>query len=288
MNYFKLRVMVRQFYDVQKLRIQYDLRLQDLVRNGRLEKAQAERMYKVSLDHMKGAEKAINRQVKYEIREHPVWLWSKRVNGIGPTLAGALIAEIGADKQARLKLDGNELTGWVTHPERTPKIPKDPEKKLTPTQVIKKIYLEEPERLEIMEVRNGIECFENAGKLFAYSGLHVVENEEGKFVAPRRKKGEQSNWNPFLRTLAYKISDSFVKCGKCFRKVYDEAKEFYLSQGITNNHAHMRAKRKASKLWFSLAWHVWRESEGLPVRVPYCIEKQGHTTIIHPEDMTDK
>lgn len=57
--------------------------------------------------------------------------------------------------------------------------------------------------------------------LWKYVGMHVEEGE-----APTRKKGEKLSFNSKLRTLCYKISDSFVKQRTPFyRDIYDKEKE---------------------------------------------------------------
>lgn len=57
--------------------------------------------------------------------------------------------------------------------------------------------------------------------LWKYTGMHVENGE-----APVRKKGEKLSFNSKLRTLCYKISDSFVKQRTPFyRDIYDKEKE---------------------------------------------------------------
>ncbi len=53
-------------------------------------------------------------------------------------------------------------------------------------------------------------------------------------------------------------------------------------------HLDMMAIRKMIKLFLACLWLVWREKEGLPVREPYAIEKQGHTRMISPWEMVDR
>jgi len=53
-------------------------------------------------------------------------------------------------------------------------------------------------------------------------------------------------------------------------------------------HLDAMALRKMTKLFLSCLWLVWREAEGLPIRQPYSIERQGHTSIISPWEMTDR
>jgi hypothetical protein len=43
-----------------------------------------------------------------------------------------------------------------------------------------------------------------------------------------------------------------------------------------------------TKLFLACFWLVWREAEDLPKRVPYPIERQGHTSLISLWEMVDR
>ena len=121
--------------------------------------------------------------------------------------------------------------------------------------------------------------FDNVAKLWAYAGLHVIDG-----AAARRKKGEKANWNSRLKTLCWKIGESFVKTKGGYRGEYDKAKAYYqqVHSDYTKGHIHAMAKRKAVKLFLSHYWHVKRELAGLSTQAPYAIAKLGHTTYIEP------
>ena len=53
-------------------------------------------------------------------------------------------------------------------------------------------------------------------------------------------------------------------------------------------HLDAMAVRKMIKLFLACLWLAWREAEGLPTRIPYAIEKKGHSTIISPWEMVDR
>ena len=59
-----------------------------------------------------------------------------------------------------------------------------------------------------------IERFDNISKLHAYAGQHVVNGK-----APKRTKGEKSNWNSKFRTHLWKVGQTFMRS--------DESKSFY-------------------------------------------------------------
>jgi len=58
--------------------------------------------------------------------------------------------------------------------------------------------------------------FSNISKLWHYCGQHVVDGE-----APSRQRGAKVDWNPFMRTLCWKLGESFVKTKGFYRSAYD-------------------------------------------------------------------
>ncbi len=66
-----------------------------------------------------------------------------------------------------------------------------------------------------------INKFERVSSLWHYCGMHVNNG-----VAPKRTKGNKIDWNPQLRMICYKISDSFIKKRTPkYREIYDKEKE---------------------------------------------------------------
>ena len=60
----------------------------------------------------------------------------------------------------------------------------------------------------------------NPAKLWAYCGYHVIDG-----AAPRRRKGEQANWNTNAKTLCYLIAEANIKNrSSAYRHVYDAAR----------------------------------------------------------------
>lgn len=148
--------------------------------------------------------------------------------------------------------------------------------------------------------------FETISKLWAYAGLAVNE-ETGHAV--RRKKGQKTNWNPRLKSLCWKIGESFVKCGKGYRELYEQFRAEYDRKWITSEdcgskgcankgkiiksgpnkgkhhcqkgHRYAAAKRKAVKVFLAHLYKKWYELEGKKPRKPYIIAMDNnHTTEI--------
>ena len=112
---------------------------------------------------------------------------------------------------------------------------------------------------------------DHASSVWKYAGLAPGQ---------KRQKGKKLDYNPFLKTICWKIGESFVKTNGEYRGIYDTSKEFYqkkfpkeIKEGkrtlYTKGHIHAMAKRRAVKLFLSNFWAQWREMEGLPVSVPF-------------------
>jgi hypothetical protein len=127
----------------------------------------------------------------------------------------------------------------------------------------------------------------------------------------RKVKGIKLPYNARLKTLCWKLGESFVKVsgkegatyGKLYaeykaeelaknarganassarnelakKKIRDGATKRLLESGkLTDGHVHARAKRRAVKLFLSHYWTIGREARGLPVRAPYATQILGH------------
>ena len=130
----------------------------------------------------------------------------------------------------------------------------------------------------------------------------------------RRQKGTKIPYNARLKTLCWKISESFVKVsgkkdafyGQLYLQfkaqeiqrndggLYQEAakrelekKKFKAEDSVTKKrllagmlsdaHLHARAKRRTVKIFLSEYWVEGRKGKGLPVTDPYVIQIMRHT-----------
>jgi len=262
----ELKLLVGTYYALQKERIQTVLRIKALERSG-IAKSRAEDLHEHMDKELLRIEKWIAGKIEDRLKGNDIYnAWLKHVPGVGPILAAGLISVI------------------------------DP----------------------ISEV-------EKPSSLWKYAGQDVVDGK-----APKRVRGQKVTWNPFFRTLCWKLGDSFVKAGGYYRKVYDKARAkedskapfkvpiehvqgYLLAENVgnikkgemigreniskfrkqakgreevlvtlTDLHKYNRAKRKAVKLFIAHLWAIWRDLDGLSVRVPYVVEKLGHELIPAP------
>jgi hypothetical protein len=156
-----------------------------------------------------------------------------------------------------------------------------------------------------------------AGHIWNYAGLNPTVTWE---------KGKKRPWNATLKTLCWKIGESFVKVSgnesdyyghayKVRKELYEaknaeggfaeaaanaltrkrfgddtKAKAVYLSGKLPPAHLHAMAKRWAVKLFLSHYQHVgWELTTGAPPARPYVIEHLGHAHFLAPPNwpMTD-
>lgn len=91
----ELKIKTETYYAIQKSRIQADLRIQAFVRDERLNAERAEALHFWLNESLKGLEAIIKKDVQVLLKDAPIWKgWLTDVKGIGPCLAGSLIAGI--------------------------------------------------------------------------------------------------------------------------------------------------------------------------------------------------
>lgn len=130
-----------------------------------------------------------------------------------------------------------------------------------------------------------ITSFTNVSKLWRFAGQAVIDGK-----AERNKSGEKSHKNNRLQAVCWNISEQFVRQQtpgysdmyyqeKARLRALHPEKEGNL---YSDGHIHNMAKRKTVKIFLQHLWVVWRESEGLPVTMPYAIDILHHADYIEP------
>lgn len=113
--------------------------------------------------------------------------------------------------------------------------------------------------------------------------------------AKGRRKGETIHYKPALKTLMWKIGDSFIKQRTSpYREIYDneKARQLELMENNAENapknrmHADLRARRKMVKIFMQHYFVVARTIANLPVSKPYPHDKLGHKSYIPPPFFT--
>lgn len=228
-------------------------------------------------------EAILKRIIEKKVHTHPLWTtWLSKVSGIGPCLAGGLLAWIDLTK-AKHASSVWKYCGLHNVAEK---------------YVCPACRKEWPaDDIDPDEQGHNV-CPDCKGPL----------NAQG--FAARRVAGEKSDWNPKAKVLCYKIGDSFVKqIGKSYRKVYDEFRAHYDAVPCKTVHyqvdkktkekkvvpcplAHkfMMAKRATVKIFLSHYYTKGRTLLGLPVSKPYPFGMLGHdqASLIEPLEDGEK
>ncbi|HDH07504.1 MAG TPA: hypothetical protein ENG89_00595 [Candidatus Moranbacteria bacterium] len=134
-----------------------------------------------------------------------------------------------------------------------------------------------------------IENFASISKLWKYSGLAV--GEDG--MAMKLKKGQSICWNPKVKTLMWKIGESFVKTKGGYRDLYSQFRKEYDEKWAVmctsspkacrergkccDGHRFAAAKRKTVKVFEAHYWQKSRLLKGLPIESPFIIGRDSHT-----------
>lgn len=151
-----------------------------------------------------------------------------------------------------------------------------------------------------------IEKADHVSSLWKYAGLDVAPDGLGRsrkkaHLVPKTYKNREGKtvktqgitFNPLLKSLCWKIGESFIKSNSPYKDFYDQRKK--LEEGrnktrkkadvLTKMHIHNRALRYMVKRFLCDFWIAWRTQEKLVVSQPYVVAKLGHVMvppIVHP------
>jgi len=241
---------------------------------------------------LKEIEDSIKKKIQEELKDHPVMNWIKGVKGVSALLVGQLMAIIGDISRFDTisKLWTYCGMGVETRCEKCGKriFKNDLEKERFIEKMVNRLK-------EAHERRKEKAAFdEEAARKRVESWICKCKDPKPVDVAPRKRRGELTEYNPRARTVCWKIGTQLLKLGKKLNtkwwQLYQQYKEYYRKRGDAKNdlHIHYRALRRIIKLFLACLWLVWREAEGLPTRPPYAIEKLQHTHYIDPWELTEK
>lgn len=186
------RGICEDYYDVQKMRMELENQLRSF-KQGASEQ-DAEVVKTTFADKLRLLEKDIQKYLQENIEQEPIYdTWLKNIKGIGPVLGAGLVSWIG-------RVEPHTITIY--------------DKKTGKPLIDKKT--KQPVTKE--------KGYATISKLWAYSGLKV-DNDTGKAI--KRKKGEKANYNARLKTLLWKVGESFVKGGDGYRTLYEQFRGDY-------------------------------------------------------------
>jgi len=238
----KIRTLVEVYYDVQDVRIRTFNRLRQF---GRIEG--------VDPHHLKKLELEIREYIWHEIKDLPiVEKFLKNIRGVGPVLAGGLMAFFDVNKADRPSgfwhyAGLHVVNGKAPKRKRGEKLDYNPKAKVLcwklgrsflmfKTPFYSEIY-EKARQEETAKLRNPIENPENC---------------------------------PYYKECLKILKGKAERTGKPMKKPPCKL------------HIHLRAMRKMVKRFLCDFWVVWRRLEGLPTTEPYPVAKLKHHDIKSP------
>ena len=278
------RFLVDAYYTMQKQRIRAGNQVTALTKSG--EPHAILGWYQQQSDTL---EKQVKGALGAFAKSRDLGRWAMSVTGVGPVIAAGLLAHI------------NIKSGW-----------RRPECDCATG--------EERERIKARrtgdERKNRFVCaghiVPTAGHIWSFAGLNPSQVWE---------KGQKRPFNASLKTLCWKLGESFVKVkgreSDLYGKVYEERRHLegrqndgrkyadqaaaiiksrpthaqrktYAEGKLPDGHLHMRAKRYAVKLFLSHYHTVghYLLTGKLPPR-PYAFDHLGHAHLIHPPNFGD-
>lgn len=303
-EYLELRRLVDVLYDVQDVRMRTANRLRLMPKET----------LQIHVKPLRKVEETLTKDIERFLAKIPIYTdFLYNVKGVGPRISGSIIAQtmirfekVSKEEYDKLSQCLDETHRNVASPvsRETHSHPASQEADDTPFSfAYSKKQLDLAQKTEngayLIPVIRGIQAFDTVSKYWAWWGLHTVNGR-----AAKRKRGENINWNPKMRTLAWKIGKQFVMQGERYRMYYDrekmrlsairlpigvchlyeecKAKLKKRSKPACKGHIDAMAKRKSVKIFLSHLWETWRKMEGLPTPEPYAIAKLGHTTKEEP------
>lgn len=298
-DYIELRSLVDVLYDIQDVRMRTDNRLRQMPRETAQLKAK----------QLKKLEDQLTKEIDVILQDIPIYTtFLRKVRGVGPRISGSIIAQTMIRFEKITEEEYKELEKQYTNDAHNADMSQEKsDTHLNTTYSLEQYQLAQKTENGgyLIPTRRGIEAFDTCSKYWAWWGLHVVNGH-----AAKRRKGETINWNPKMRTLAWKIGKQFVMQGQGYRQIYDMEKDRLSAQRLPigkcnkyeackaklknrteptcKGHINAMARRKAVKLFLSHLYECWRGLEELPTRPPYVLEKmEGHSTKSTWQDLPD-
>jgi hypothetical protein len=249
------------------------------------------------LKHIENAEISLKNLIKEKVTEFPIHLWIIEQKGISYDMAGQMIGLIGD-----IGKFANVSKLWAYSGMGVMQICTKCNMKYLP-EIDRLSYIDKTStRLEAQYEKKIVKSgpkpdFEDK----AHDMLCWCEDPELKDIGQRRVKGVLLDYNPQLKSLVWRYGKQFVMQGDFYRKLFDKFKAEYAARpdlvkemetkagkkskhGTSSGRSHINAmaQRKTQKIFLQHLWVTWRKSEGLPVTMPWIIEKGGHSSYIEP------
>lgn len=271
-NWLYIKMVCRRMYGVQKNRLASEARITALERAGEIVKGQAKKDFNIARTIEKQVEKEYERVLNRCIRHIPIvqdWLF--RVKGIGPRLAGLLVANIApisrfANTSKLWAYAGlHVIDGKAPRKEKGKKANWNMELKVTAYKIGESFLKSKSKYTPIYQ---------------AYKD-RIVDREVAK--------------GSVIWGTSQDVNGKFTKKEVAFCQGHLDSSYIPVPEGMpewTLGRIDRMGKRYIAKIFLCHLWMVWREMEGLPVTEPWIIGRtddtgKRHTTMIGPWEMVE-
>lgn len=293
-----VRMLAKTLNSVQKMRIQVGNRIKAFKKNhgedyDELVDALTTRMW----DQADFMEKNIAADLAKAVATLPVTKWLEQVKGIGPRLSAPLVGVAAPiDKYRTVSAFWSSMGyGVVTAcmecvslhlvgKERRRFLDRQTQRRWDVYETSDKFEArverisDDPDKLDAF-IREAM--VEHRADEYKKSEKHLCSCEVPvlKKTAPNLKYygGLILPYDPYLKSMCWRIAGQFVRQGEFYREWYDKYKEKYQLScpELSIGHIDNRARRAMVKLFLSHLWEMWRKAEGLPAGRTYLQEQLG-------------
>jgi len=267
-----LRLKVKSFYDLQKLRIQMGNR-------DKWENADEIQLEQTDIDYFNAMSERLDNDEKFAFKEitrivHSSSIWKeflKGVKGCGETMSSVIMSEFDiyrattASKMLAVSGIGLEKQWSVTYRDITNPESKKP--KIGDWKTIEVWGTSELSAKTVVprpkeeEVRREFETVVRIGE---------------EVSIQKKRKGQYPSYNNFLKTkLLGVLTTCMIKSKSEYTTHYYDFKQRRVNDFKTKGHLDRAAKRHMLKNFIKDLYKKWRELENLPVRCPYEEEYLG-------------
>jgi hypothetical protein len=280
-----LRCKVRNFYDLQRMRLQAEGRITPKADKMPIQLHPADlNVIRLRVLDLVRAEKAALKDVEEHLNTMPIWrdVLSDRARfrGLGITMAAVIIAENDIHRQdtvskmwsfaglapvAGFRCSNCNAVMKVLSPGRY----EHPKSKCAYVPVLAR----KGAASAVEAIEGSIEAPVESNRIFDESKVYAGGR------AAHAVRGEKLAFNKFLKTkLLGVLGPCLLKAGSPFRKHYDDYKtrKIAANWGTGDAHRHVAAIRYMVKQLMIVIHREWRQIEGLSVREPYHIAVLGH------------
>ncbi len=283
-----IKLLTNAMYDVQSVRKAVDNRINMFSKASDEEsKLIANELQIIIAKKLHDTEDSICNSIAEHVKDVPIMKWLEKVSGIGPRLGGSLIGIIG-------ELPDTVSQLWAYCGMATIPICLDCNRIAYSGEERIRFCVNQSNRRwqqnQKSDENNNEEIFKRKALLECEAKLCQCKqpNIKNLATAPKYFKGLLLTYNPFLKMTCWKISGQFIKHGKFYRTVYEQAKAKYsVDASLTKMHIENRARRYTVKLFLSHLHEMWSKSEGREVKEFYYKkfgDFSGHTYIEPPHN----